>query len=223
MSNAYNDTHLPLTPESRWIRVFDLQPSYFGNEEEPIRGHLRAVCLDDNPLYVALSYAWGDPLPSRQIMCGTNETLPITTNCYDALQRLRHSFRTQTLWVDSICVNQSNEGEKSHEVSLMQDIYSQAQTVYIWLRKGNQDSDYAMDWLANATLGLSPLTLARVAPFPAFLRPRDAAKVSRMLLEQIRLCKSSFCKKLSPGLTRHYQPSIIGRPINPRLAIIQTK
>jgi Heterokaryon incompatibility protein (HET) len=190
MLNAYTDSHLPLNLESRWIRVFDLQPSYFGNEEEPIRGHLRVVCLDDNPSYVALSYTWGDPLHSRQIICGTNETLPVTTNCYDALQQLRHSSRTQTLWVDSICVNQSNEEEKSHEVSLMRDIYSQAQMVYIWLRKGNQDSDYAMDWLANATLGLSPLTLARIAPFPAFLRPRDAAKISRMLLEQIKLCKS---------------------------------
>jgi hypothetical protein len=107
-----------LDEESRWIRVFDLQP-YYGEEEEPIRGQLRVVCLDDNPSYSTLSYAWGNPLASRQIACGVDESLSVTTNCYDALQQLRLSFRTRTLWIDSICVNQANEEEKSHEVSLM--------------------------------------------------------------------------------------------------------
>lgn len=190
MSSAYTNYRLPLDEESRWIRVFDLQPSYYGDEEEPICGQLRVVCLDDNPSHSALSYAWGNPLVSRQIACGIDESLSVTANCYDALQQLRLSFRTRTLWIDSICVNQANEEEKSHEVSLMRDIYSQAKKVYIWLGKGNQLSDYVMDWLANATLDL-PLQLAvRVAPFPEFLRPRDLSRLLRMVLENARMGKS---------------------------------
>jgi hypothetical protein len=80
MPSAYADYHLPLDPESRWIRVFDLQPAHLGNEDEPVRGQLRVVHLDDNPSYVALSYAWGNPLPSRQIECGTEGSLSVTIN-----------------------------------------------------------------------------------------------------------------------------------------------
>jgi hypothetical protein len=198
MSSVYDDHHLPLDPESRWIRVFDLQPTLFGNQDEPIRGQLRVVCLDDSSSYVALSYAWGNSVASRQIACGANEGLSVTTNCYDALQQLRHSFRTRTLWVDSICVNQSNEEEKSHEVSLMQDIYDRAEKVYIWLGKGNQNSDYAMDWLANATLDLSLEFAVRVAPFPEFLRPRDLSRLLRMILEQARVGRSFIPYVLLP-------------------------
>jgi Heterokaryon incompatibility protein (HET) len=198
MSSAYDDHHLPLDPESRWIRVFDLQPTLFGNQDEPIRGQLRVVCLDDSSSYVALSYAWGNSVASRQIACGANEGLSVTTNCYDALQQLRHSFRTRTLWVDSICVNQSNEEEKSHEVSLMQDIYDRAEKVYIWLGKGNHHSDYAMDWLANATLDLSLEFAVRVAPFPEFLRPRDLSRLLRMILEQARVGRSFIPYVLLP-------------------------
>jgi hypothetical protein len=209
MSSAYTDHHLPLDPESRFIRVFDLQPSHFGTEEEPIRGHLRVVCLDNNPSYAAISYAWRTTLPSGHIAdepslhiaCGADESLPVTANCYDALQQLRLSFRTRTLWVDSICVDQSNKKERSHQVLLMRDIYSQAQKVYIWLGKGTQDSDDAMDWLADATLDVSPLTLIRISAFPEFLvRRRDIARICRMFLEQIRVCKLSFHKNFLLGL-----------------------
>jgi hypothetical protein len=190
MSSAYSAHHLPLDPESRWIRVFDLQPSS-GNDEDPIRGQLRVVCLDDNLSYSALSYAWGNPLPSREVVCEAGESLSITENCYNALQQLRHRFRRQTLWVDSICIDQANEEEKSHEVSLMRDIYNWAEKVYIWLGKGTTRSDYAFDWFANATLDLSPLVVARVAPFPEFLRPRDLSKLLRMILESARMGKSN--------------------------------
>jgi hypothetical protein len=196
MPSAYSAHHLPLDPESRWIRVFDLQPSS-GNEEDPIHVQLRAVCLDDNPSYSALSYAWGNPLPSREVVCEAGESLSVTENCYDALQQLRHNFRRRILWVDSICIDQADEEEKSHEVSLMRDIYNQAEKVYIWLGKGTTHSDDAFDWLANATLDLSPLVVAQVAPFPEFLRPRDLFKLLRMTLECARMGKSNTRSSIS--------------------------
>jgi hypothetical protein len=195
MASSYSNYSVPSDPESRWIRVFDLHSS-FGNEEEPIRGQLRVVCLDHNPSYSALSYTWGNPSPSRQIEGKAGQSLPVTNNCYDALQQLRHRYWTRTLWVDSICIDQANEEEKSHQVSLMRDIYSQAEKVYIWLGKGTKQSDYAMDWLANATSTLTPLVVARVAPFPEFLRPRDFSKILRMVLESARVGKSSFVGNL---------------------------
>jgi hypothetical protein len=76
----------------------------------------------------------------------------------------------------------------------MQNIFSQAKMVYIWLGKGSQHSDYAMDWLANATVDLTPLTAMPIAPFPEFLRPRDLSRTLRMALEWAILGKSLSLK-----------------------------
>ncbi len=35
------------------------------------------------------------------------------------------------LWADAICINQKDELEKSHQIVLMEDIYAQAESVYI--------------------------------------------------------------------------------------------
>jgi hypothetical protein len=172
-------THLPSDLTSRWIRVLDLKPSRFGSEDT-IRGSLRVVSLDDNPSYEALSYAWGNPSPSQQIICA-EEKLSITTNCYDALRQLRSNLGTTTIWVDSICINQSDEKEKAHQVALMRDIYGKATRVYIWLGKGNQYSDYALDWLRGATLAVPPTTGAKIAVFDWSMRPRELLKILRIL------------------------------------------
>jgi len=198
--DAYNNRHLPLDQGSRWIRVFDLKPSYVGREE-PIRGNLRVVSLDSNPSYDALSYVWGDPNASHQIVCSGTKTVSVTTNCYEALQQLRHTFRTCTIWIDSICINQSDEKEKSCQVSMMQDIYGNARKVYVWLGKGNQHSDYAIDWLADATLDVTPLSLVRIAPFPAFLGSRDFFRVLKIALIQARMCESLFRPRHSRTLS----------------------
>lgn len=62
----------------------------------------------------------------------------ITPNCRDALTDLRRLYGNITVWVDSICINQKDEGEKGLQIDLMQDIYARARVVYVWL---GPDSD----------------------------------------------------------------------------------
>lgn len=49
--------------------------------------------------------------------------------------QLRKNAHEKLLWVDAICIDQSNEEEKTAQVRLMRTIYSEAEMVIIWLGK----------------------------------------------------------------------------------------
>ncbi|KUI73226.1 Heterokaryon incompatibility protein 6, OR allele [Cytospora mali] len=109
------------------IRCLRLEP---GQGDEPLSCTLKAYRLDEDPQYEAISYVWGTSNRSHEIQC---DGLPlfITPNLRDALQQCRLSDRSRLLWADSICIDQDNDGEKSHQVFLMSKIYSQAMRVLI--------------------------------------------------------------------------------------------
>ncbi|KAG6354818.1 hypothetical protein INS49_003899 [Diaporthe citri] len=107
-------------------------------DDQVLHGFLESTSLSIRPEYTAVSYTWADADGNRDL----NEVmflgslwlpLPITSNCAAALRRLRSGHHVQTLWVDSICINQSNQDEKSHQVGLMRDIFSRANSVTIFL------------------------------------------------------------------------------------------
>lgn len=85
------------------------------------------------PPYEAMSYAWGKPIFSHVLQCGNSTALPITENVDQMLRYLRKRRKTRYLWIDAICLNQSDNDEKTHQVALMGDIYAQAKKVHIWL------------------------------------------------------------------------------------------
>ncbi|RFN49058.1 het-domain-containing protein [Fusarium flagelliforme] len=90
--------------------------------------------------YDALSYAWGDPEQVEEILVD-GKKLGTARNLHTALLRLRHPKERRRLWIDAICINQSDNHERSHQVSMMQKIYSAAASVVVWL--GDPTSDVA--------------------------------------------------------------------------------
>lgn len=101
----------------------------------------------DHP-YHALSYVWGVSSDRKPIICNSH-SVEVTTSLHSALHQYRKRGRTTHLWVDALCINQSNADEKTHQVRMMQDIYKQAAKVIIWL--GDQEEH---DEMAMKTLGL---------------------------------------------------------------------
>jgi hypothetical protein len=96
------------------------------------RFDLVTVSLDDKPKYECISYTWGDPEKTHQITI-RGLPLPITSNVNDIL-RAQSSLRwPKLLWIDSICIDQSNLTEKSAQVQLMGEIYRQASRVIVHL------------------------------------------------------------------------------------------
>ena len=88
--------------------------------------------LGDNPSFEAISYVWGSLVRDQTITCNGG-LLYITPNLQRSLRQVRLETAARVLWVDSICINQDDDKEKGHQVSLMAQIYSQAERVLVTL------------------------------------------------------------------------------------------
>lgn len=118
------------------IRLLHLDA--YDDVTQPLHGRLKPTRLSQRPEYVALSYTWADQNGDRtlcdRIFLGNAWTpFAITSNCAAALRRLRSRGSTRVIWIDAICIDQANNGERSHQVSMMRDIYSRAESVAIYL------------------------------------------------------------------------------------------
>ncbi|KAI8192135.1 hypothetical protein KHU50_013189 [Colletotrichum sp. SAR 10_65] len=110
---------------------------------------LRTVSLDDKEAsYSALSYVWGSSSGPQQIEIN-GQPFHVTQNLYGALQQLSRNGVDSWLWIDAICIQQSDLAEKTHQVGMMRDIFSNAATVYIWLGPGTEETDQAMDLVSK--------------------------------------------------------------------------
>ena len=91
--------------------------------------------------YEALSYTWGLKI-THTVSCN-GSALAISENLWLALQRLRYVDRERILWVDAICINQSDVMEKSKQVAQMRYIYQNATQIVVWLGEANHDTELA--------------------------------------------------------------------------------
>ncbi|EON64457.1 hypothetical protein W97_03688 [Coniosporium apollinis CBS 100218] len=57
----------------------------------------------------------------------------VTANLESALRHLRHEDDFRTMWIDAICINQSDTEERTQQVAMMAEIYYNAARVLIWL------------------------------------------------------------------------------------------
>ncbi|CZR67942.1 related to heterokaryon incompatibility protein [Phialocephala subalpina] len=123
-----------LPPSGNNIRLLRLLPNK--DEAAPLHCELRNYSLQRlsprTHLYEALSYVWGNPNETLSIYVNKNR-FQVTVNLHVALSRLRdHSFE-RIIWVDTICIDQSNKEERKQQVQLKAKIYSNAHRVIVWL------------------------------------------------------------------------------------------
>lgn len=93
----------------------------------------RCRCKSSCQCFEALSYCWGSSTESRSISVDGVEGFRVTDNLFAALRRLRRLGEERTLWIDHVCINQSDDLERSHQVAWIGRVYSTAATVVIWL------------------------------------------------------------------------------------------
>ncbi|OAL45453.1 HET-domain-containing protein [Pyrenochaeta sp. DS3sAY3a] len=85
--------------------------------------------------FEALSYAWGSQANSYPITLN-GKRFDVHHNLYTALPFLSMRGNVQLyrpLWIDAICINQSDEEEKLQQIRLMNRIYAEANKVWVWL------------------------------------------------------------------------------------------
>jgi hypothetical protein len=139
----------PLDPSKTEIRLIELFPRVTNTSRQrelAPRCNLIHVSLDDKPDYVALSYTWGDPRDTKIITVGES-SVSVTRNLHSALEHLRYDRTVRVIWIDALCINQSDNEEKSWQVQLMREIYQRATFVSIWIGPADATSDKVMDFL----------------------------------------------------------------------------
>lgn len=90
------------------------------------------------PIYEAVSYRWGSPECTDEIILD-GARFAVTQSAFELLLARRSIWRERTIWIDAICIDQSNQEEKSEQVQVMWDIYSRAARVIVFPGGGWQD------------------------------------------------------------------------------------
>ncbi|RFN45353.1 heterokaryon incompatibility protein 6, or allele [Fusarium flagelliforme] len=137
MESRSNDAKVykQLDPTRQEIRLLTLHPAT--EESDQICCSLSHAALNPAdgsapPVYEALSYVWGEPVFSEPILLNEQKFL-ITPSLKYALSYLRYRTKPRVLWVDAVCINQSDMEERNQQVALMRDIYSRCERDIAWI------------------------------------------------------------------------------------------
>jgi len=164
--------YCPAGPLEPLIRLIELDRDSQGT----ISCHFVVANPSEERGFVALSYTWGDPAPTRDINID-GHPFKISENLWQALdnilthksewlnsrmdsrQRPRSTNisisyyfsdkgqRWPRFWIHQICINKNNMNERNHQVSLMHKIYGLANFVLVWLGPSDQMSDEVFKFL----------------------------------------------------------------------------
>ena len=153
IANDYS-WYRPLDSAKKEIRILFIEPEPLDSPKDIAIHVFSGSLLEPNipRLYGCLSYCWGDSTELRQInvmyteksdatpngLVTTRTRFNITSNLYGALRFLRSDMRRPVLWVDALCIDQSDPEERSEQVALMSEIYTQGMQTLIWI--GEADS-----------------------------------------------------------------------------------
>lgn len=140
-ANVFQYDHELASDEIRLLHL------HVGSRTEPISTSLLYKNQKDVDIqYHALSYVWGSPLNPVKITCD-GQPLLITQNLHKALIQLRDNEVTDPIWIDAICIDQSNLDERTRQVRMMRQIYSQAEMVHIWLGEATADTERGVHFI----------------------------------------------------------------------------
>ena len=170
-----------------YIRLLRLMPDR--NQHAPIQCELFDYSLDHSltdarkmtHLYEALSYFWGSPDKRRSIFIDEG-CLRVTENLHAALLRLRDPFLPRILWIDAICIDQGDKGERNRQVQLMAKIYARASRVIVWLEEVAAGGDQAdREAITNGDRALKVIGNAAVHGRPTEFPRNDQDAVLTLL------------------------------------------
>jgi hypothetical protein len=132
--------HAPLDLSKQQIRLLRVMPT---SSVGSIECQIHTFVIGDCPKYIAISYAWGPPSPVQEILID-NRTLLVRDNIWHFLNTVARAVeepflsgaflvRSSFLWIDALCINQSDTNERNHQVSFMASIFRNALKVVVWI------------------------------------------------------------------------------------------
>jgi hypothetical protein len=141
------DIPYPIIPcdESSHIRLVLLEP---GKRNKDVRVRIVPVLFAEAPAYEAISYAWGEVSRTEPISVnGVGCQIPVNLL---AFFRQRQSMLDQSpLWIDALCIDQTNPADKKAQIMHMANIYSKCTQFTIWLGDESETSAIAVNTLTR--------------------------------------------------------------------------
>ncbi|KAK0961493.1 hypothetical protein LTS01_020337 [Friedmanniomyces endolithicus] len=117
------------------IRLVTIQPAH--QEQDPVRCRIDTYGRGECPTYEALSYCWGSPDPPTRICVSDANQEGVQHSVGDglasALCHLRYSDKPRRIWIDALCIDQSNLDEKALQVASMDTTYKRCSQAVVWL------------------------------------------------------------------------------------------
>jgi hypothetical protein len=153
--------HAAARPDWNWPEIAAASPNPVIACELVDKCQIARLAADK---YIALSYCAGSPENTEQVLVN-GLYFNVFANLAHAIECAIECWTSQALdidkdlllWVDQICINQSDPVERVSQVSMMQDIYGRSGIVYICL------STAANKWLGES----------QSFDFPLFSRPAN--------------------------------------------------
>jgi hypothetical protein len=161
-TSTFDHSESPLlgATKIRLVRLFTVNSTPVGPQIPSLV--MNCYDLSDFPDYFALSYTWGPPqlgdLPKytdsdlRPIFINSKR-FEVFPNLYDALLQLAIVYPGTNFWIDAICIDQRTHHdaitERSHQVSIMNDIYQNASKTIVWIGKETERTAKAAEIIAS--------------------------------------------------------------------------
>lgn len=114
--------------EIRLLTVFS------GSLKDEIECNLHVISLNSKPSYTALSYCWGDEALRGYVTVGSHK-ISVTQSLKEALRYLRSDKNDVVVWADAICINQTDDEEKSFQIGYMGEIYTKGKQRTLFFRQ----------------------------------------------------------------------------------------
>jgi hypothetical protein len=130
--------HTALRDPNLQIRLLLLDAA--GSDEDSISATLEVWDRGATPTYRSISYVCGDAQQMHDITVNGSR-VSVRHNCYYALWQARLHFPESRVWIDAICINQLDLDEKTAQVTMMFETYSNAEQVLACIGPSDTHSD----------------------------------------------------------------------------------
>jgi Heterokaryon incompatibility protein (HET) len=139
-------TTSPLSPENAEIRLLRVEHAH--SLDSALHYTFSKASLNGlAPPFTAVSYCWGQDEPEHIIYVGLT-AVKVTKNVDNVLRQVSASGAA-LVWIDQVCIDQRNAGERSSQVALMGVIYSQADHVLVYLGEAGEHTSLGVDFMEH--------------------------------------------------------------------------
>ncbi|WKT46710.1 hypothetical protein QSH57_011584 [Fusarium oxysporum f. sp. vasinfectum] len=213
--------HQPLADPARQIRLIEV----ISQPDMPLELSLSAHRITQSPGYYAISYTWGDGGFTDEIAIN-GQSMMVTENCRYALTQVSDRYpslpgKAVFIWIDSICINQADNDEKSFQVAMMGNIYTKASQVLACVGPHRDNSQMIRNVL-DSFMPLISLELGchweeySLSELKSLFGPESdpqskTAKLLRLFFQNLSISSHDFCIQFSEAFSAFVDRSYWGR------------